>query len=111
MMARRTLQDWAHVAEIVAAIAVVVSLAYVAYELRENTRALESSARQNLAAQVMGFINSALDSSVIARALSKFQSGAELSDLEVLQLKERRHVNFRIFWRFAERHFVAIPSL
>ena len=96
-MTRRTLQDWAHIAEIVAAIAVVVSLAYVAYELRENTRALVATSRQSLSAQDIAFISTALDSSVLARALAKSQAGEELSDLETSQLVERQNLNFRIF--------------
>ncbi len=96
-MAHRTLQEWAQIAEIAAAIAVVGSLAYVAYELRENTRALEATSRQNLAGQDLAYISSALDSSVVARAHAKNQAGEELSYLEMSQLAERQHLNFRIF--------------
>jgi len=96
-MTRRTLQDWASIAEIVGAFAIVISLAYVAYEIRENTRALEATSRQSLADQDLEFIGSALDSSVVAVAYAKYWAGQELSNLEMSQLIEREHLNFRIF--------------
>lgn len=96
-MVRRTLQDWASIAEIVGAFAIVISLAYVAYEIRENTRALEATSRQSLADQDLEFISSALDSSVVAVANAKYWAGQELSNLEMSQLIEREHLNFRIF--------------
>ena len=34
------LQKWAHIAEITGAVAVVVSLLYVGYQVRENTAAM-----------------------------------------------------------------------
>jgi hypothetical protein len=41
-----TLSDWAQLSEVVAAVAVVVSLVYVGVGLRENTAAVRSAARQ-----------------------------------------------------------------
>ena len=42
-----TLSEWANVAEIVASIVIVVSLAYVGLELNQNTLALQQSAYQD----------------------------------------------------------------
>jgi hypothetical protein len=42
-MAKLTLSSWASIAEIVSAIAVVLSLIYVATEMRGNTRAVEAA--------------------------------------------------------------------
>ncbi len=47
-MPRRSLSDWALVAEITSAFAVVLSLAYVGYELRQNTNAVLSNTQQSL---------------------------------------------------------------
>jgi hypothetical protein len=105
-MARRTLQDWASIAEIVGAFAIVISLAYVAYEIRENTRALEATSRQSLADQDLEFIGSALDSSVVAVAYAKYWAGQELSNLELSQLIEREHPNFRIFENAFYQHAI-----
>ena len=40
------LSDWANVAEIVGAVAVIVTLAYVAVQIEQNTVAVEASTRQ-----------------------------------------------------------------
>ncbi len=42
------LQKWAHVAEITGAIAVVLSLLYVGYQVKENTEAQQSETEMNL---------------------------------------------------------------
>ena len=96
-MRKRTLQDWASIAEIVGAVAVVVSLIYVAFQIRDNTRALVSNSRQELAAQDMVYLSSVLDPTVLAVAQAKFVTGETLTDVEFSQLAERQHLNFRIF--------------
>jgi len=96
-MARRDLRDWASIAEIIGAFAIVVSLLYVAYELRENNRILQVSSRQVLSEQDLRFYEAAMDTSVIARALDKSERGEQLSDLERSQLRRRQGLNFRIF--------------
>ena len=47
-MPRRSLSDWALIAEIASAFAVVLSLVYVGYELRQNTNAVLSNTQQSL---------------------------------------------------------------
>ncbi len=96
-MTKRSLQDWANIAEIAAAIAVVCSIVYLGLEVRDNTRATESATRQGFAMQDMVFIDSAIDSSIVARAVAKRESGEELSNLENSQLVQWQHLNFRIF--------------
>ncbi len=50
-MPKRTLSDWASIAEIVGAAAVVASLLYVGYEIHRNTRVSLASNRQAIAAR------------------------------------------------------------
>jgi len=96
-MARRTLQDWASIAEITGAVAIIFSLIYVGFELRENTRAVEAQTRQAFSDQDMTFFETALDPSVVAMAVAKRQAGEPLSYLEQSQLETRENLNFRIF--------------
>ncbi len=96
-MGRHTLQDWASIAEIAGGIAIVFSLIYVGYELRENTRAVEAQTRQAFSAQDMTFFETALDQTVVATAIAKQEAGEELTHLEQSQLETREHLNFRIF--------------
>jgi hypothetical protein len=96
-LTRRNLQDWARIAEIASAVAVIISLVYVGYGVRENTRALEASSREALGAQDLTYLATALDTSVVARAIDKIERRETLSALEHSQLRERQHLNFRIF--------------
>ena len=96
-MAHRTLQDWASIAEIAGAAAVVISLIYVGSQLRANTRAVEAQTRQAFSAQDLTFFATALDQTVVARAVAKRQAGEELSRFEQSQLETRQQLNFRIF--------------
>ena len=50
-MARRTLSDWASIAEIIGAAAVVASLLYVGYEINRNTKVSLAANRQSIASR------------------------------------------------------------
>ena len=111
-MVRRSLQDWASISEMVGALAIVITLIYVAYELRENTRAMQVTSRQALSNQDLTYFQTGLDSAVIARAMSKYRNGEDLTDLEIAQLEERQHLNFRVFEHaFSLRRSDALDSL
>ncbi len=96
-MKRRTIQDWASIAEITGAVAVVFSLMDVGFEIRQSTKATEAQTRQAFAEQDLAYFESALDQTVVARAIAKYDSGEELTKLEQSQLETREHLNFRIF--------------
>ncbi len=97
--------------EFVGAIAVVFTLAYLAFQIRQNsktlqqnTRATEAGIRQAFATQDQAFLSNALDSAVLAQAVSKGdailrsdKNEEALSPIERSQLIGRQHVNFRIF--------------
>ena len=97
-------QELGALGELIGAIAAVVLLVYIAIQIRQNskilehsTRATEAASRQACAAQDQAFLCSALDPTVLAIAVSKLESGEELSSLERSQLIGRQHVNFRVF--------------
>ena len=96
-MPRRSLAEWASIAEIVASIAVILSLVYLAYEVRQNTLVMQANARQEFAAQDLAYLATALDPSIVAQALAKFEEGEALTSLEHSQLVNRQHMNFRVF--------------
>lgn len=85
-MAYRNLENWARIAEIVGAFAIVVSLVYVALELRESNRILQVSSRQVLSEQDLKFYETAIDPQVVAEALSKSEQRVAHTDLEKSQL-------------------------
>ena len=96
-MTKRTLQDWASIAEIFGAVAIVASLIYVAFEIRENTRALQVASRQALASGDLAYFQTAIDPTIVAQALDKHRRGVELNDLDESQLIQRQALNYRIF--------------
>ena len=84
-------------AQVVSALAVVVSLVYVGYEIRQNTDATRAATRQAVAETDLIYIGGLLDPALVASAEAKRRTGAALSDEEQLVLYTRQHLNFRIF--------------
>lgn len=96
-MAKLGLSDWANVAEIGAAIGVVISLIFVGLELRGNTEATQAATREAINQKDMAYLSLRLDSSVLAEAHTKKDNGEALSPLEDAQLVHQEYVNFVSF--------------
>ena len=82
---------------LLANVGVLIGVFVVAYELRQNTIAMEASSRQEFATQDLEYLATVLDPPVVAVALKKSELGEPLTDLELSQLVHRQHMNFRIF--------------
>jgi hypothetical protein len=82
---------------LIANLGVVAGIVFLAYEIQQNTVALEASSRQEFAAQDLAFLGTILDPSILATAVKKIEIGETLSELESSQLKHRQHLNFHIF--------------
>jgi len=91
------LSDWANLAEIGAAIGVIISLIFVGMELRNNTAATEAATREAVNQKDIQFLSLRIDSSVLARAHAKLESGEDLSRLEESQVVHQEYVNFVVF--------------
>lgn len=91
------LSDWANIAEICAAIAVVISLIFVGLQLQSSTDATEAATREAINRKDLAFLSLAIDPSVLARADTKRRNGEELSLLEVDQLVAQQYINFASF--------------
>lgn len=96
-MTKFGLSDWAKVAEIGAALGVIVSLVFVGFELRNTTEATEASTREAINQKDLAFLSLQIDSSVLAIANTKRRNGEELSPLEVDQLVREQYINFASF--------------
>lgn len=106
-----SIEELGALGELVGAIASVVLLAYIAIQIRHssktlehNTRAIQAATRQAFTAQDQAYLCSALDSSILAVAAAKLESGEDLSPLELSQLVGRQHVNFRVFESAFSQH-------
>ena len=96
-MTRFGLSDWANVAEIGAAVGVIVSLIFVGLELRSSTEATQAATREAINQKDLAFLSLQIDSSVLAIANTKRRRGEELSPLEEDQLLREQYVNFASF--------------
>jgi len=82
------LEKWAHVAEIAGAIAVVLSLIYVGYQIKQNTAAQQSETElnlYNLTAVLDSWYQDPAFVSIVAKANRDFES---LSEVEQMQLEK-----------------------
>lgn len=91
-----TLEQWASVAEIAGVIIVVVTLAYLAVELRQNTDALHSQTRQNLLSDAQASLLAQLENPEIVGSVVK---QGKLTETENLKLNAwlvtiMRHAEF-----------------
>ena len=91
------LSKFSETAQIVSAFAVVVSLVYVGYEIRQNTYATKAATRQAVAETDLAFLAGPLEPALLARAETKSRAGQELTLEEQFVLFERQHLNFRVF--------------
>ena len=96
-MSSAKLRQWSDIAQVVSAVAVVISLIYVGLEIRNNTEATKAATRQAISQTDLEFIGASLDPQTLLVAQSKEQQGLELSAIEKLALITHQHVNFRIF--------------
>ncbi|MCP4727719.1 MAG: hypothetical protein GY863_21950 [bacterium] len=96
-MKKITLSSMSELAQIVSAIAVVLSLVYVGQQIKANTEATRSATRQSIAETDFEFISTILDPLTLLEAETKLLAGLDLSPSEHLALVERQHLNFRVF--------------
>jgi hypothetical protein len=90
-----TIQDWGAIGELVAAVAVVISLAYLAVQIRQNTRQVEDNTRAVRAAAVHSGIQLIFENRVAifsdAETAAIFQKGldgpGELSPVDQLRFR------------------------
>ena len=96
------LQKWALIAEILSAVAVVASLAFVGYQLQQsneqtalNTRALELAAYQQLIERISDFNLTTIENPELRIVREKIQSGSELSRDEASILNAFLYLAYR----------------
>ena len=96
------LQKWALTAEILGAVAVVVSLGFVGYQLQQsneqaalNTQALERAAYQRLIDGITEFNLTTIQSPELRVAREKLYSGAELTTVEASVLNAFLYLAYR----------------
>lgn len=84
-MTKRTLAEWASIAEIISAVAVIASLLYVGFEINRNTKVSLAANRQAIAAraQELAFYSGEAQ---ISRLLFQANDNINLTELEQNQV-------------------------
>jgi len=82
--------------EFFGAIAVVVTLAYLAVQIRQGTHATRAASRDAALAHTLSFLEQSLDKQVIARASYKQLAGEAIDDFERSQLIRHQFYNFKV---------------
>ena len=85
MMRRLSLPEWASIAEIIGAIAVIFSLIYVGIQVQENTNEVRAANRQALINRASAAVGGVAANPVLAVAISKSTSGEPFSPAELVQ--------------------------
>jgi hypothetical protein len=96
-MPKLSLGQWSDLSQVVSALAVVASLVYVGVEIGRNTDASRAATRQSIAETDFLYVSSTLDAALLVEAETRYEAGVELSATDRFILRERQHLNFRIF--------------
>ncbi len=81
-MAKKPLSDWASIAEIIGAVAVVFSLLYVGYEIQRNTKVGLASNRQEIAARAQDLALYSAEAGIYRLLFDESADTAELTAAE-----------------------------
>lgn len=77
-----SLANWADIASILSAVAVVVSLVFVALQIRDNTAAVQSQNERDLVRSLQGLELNRVTDAELAALLLRARNGDTLSDLD-----------------------------
>ena len=91
-MKRLSLADWGHVAEIFGAVAVVVSLAYVGIQLKQNTEAIQAQTQQQVMSNYADYQVAIIGQEAMAPLMIKAEEGEALTPEEELKLSTWAHL-------------------
>ena len=84
-MSRLRLSEWASIAEVIGAVAVVLSLVYVGLEINDNTAEVREANRQQLVNRSFNATGRVATSPELAEAFHKVAAGEELGGQEAVQ--------------------------
>jgi hypothetical protein len=97
----RKLSDWASIAEIVGATAIVLSLIFVGYEVRRNTLATQIASANDLGTALLE-VNKITTQADLAELFVRTETGgySSLSDVEKAQMSSVNHAYYRVLQAF-----------
>ena len=105
-----TLEQFAYLAEIIAAVAVIASLIYIGNELRQNTEALQAQSRYNLITLRTSTIRALKEDRSFLDASHRYVDGEEVSKAEETAVKLFANELLELWeWQHAELEAGTLP--
>lgn len=83
--------------EILSALAILVSLVFLAIEVNQSNMLARATVRQTINDNDVEYLETFLDSNIVPIANYKLKNGEKLSEYEAQQIIWQQHINFRIF--------------
>ena len=83
--------------EILSALAILVSLVFLAIEVNQSNMLARATVRQTINDNDVEYLETFLDSNTVPIANFKLKNGEKLSEYEAQQIIWQQHINFRIF--------------
>lgn len=107
-----SLEDWGNIGEVIGAIAVVVSLLYLAWQIRQNTEAVRASAVDSSISHSMGVRQSVSESPELTRIYHEgSQDPHSLSEQELFRYRLLCHNMLLSHWNiFAQSRFAGLTT-
>ncbi len=92
-----TIQDWGAIGEMVGGLAVIVTLGYLAFQLRQNATLTRAMIRQNVAESVRSMTHAGIDSDSFSSVMYRVMAGGDLTDEERSRFLRWLVGSFRVY--------------
>ena len=105
-----SIEELGSIGELVAAVATVLTLAYLAMQIRQSASATKANIRQAIAELQLGFLNTRSSDPVIRSAVSKMRNGEKMTSEEEIALRFNIHSHIRTFENYYVQHSMGTLS-
>ena len=107
-----SLEDWGNISEVIGAFAVIVSLLYLAWQIRQNTEAVRASAVDSSISHSMGVRQSIFESQELTRIYHEgSQDPSSLAEQDLLRFRLLCHNMLLSHWNiFAQSKFAGLTT-
>jgi hypothetical protein len=101
-----TLGDLGSIGELIGAVAVLVTLGYLAHQIRQSSRATRAQIRQSLADSQIHYLNARATDPLLRSAAEKMYYGRSLDASEAYGLRVHLTAHLRLFENYHAQHAI-----
>jgi len=81
------IQDWGAVGEIVGGVGVIITLLYLATQIRQNTKHIASASLQSMSERIENRMMAPINNTQFAETMAKARKGEDLTEIELIQVQ------------------------